>query len=153
MDDEIRIKIMQRCQSYNIDCPYALSNNPTIPCFGNFEQCKNWRENLSNQSNEEKSSKGLRFWVSWCHPENDCRPLNCPPNEKIIGWWNSGYNENDECIVCALINAKDEFDMYDAVLQEWPEANNRKWRFVEEVSDFWMPNARFPLSDWMKERI
>lgn len=36
----------------------------------------------------------------------------------------------------------------------WPEvAKGVEWRFFNTVEADWLPNDRFPLSDWAKERL
>jgi hypothetical protein len=27
-----------------IECPYALSEDSPLPCFGSFDQCEDWRK-------------------------------------------------------------------------------------------------------------
>lgn len=93
----------------------------------------------------------LRFWLSWVQPTEDHRPLTYPPNEAIIGWWCSGYTPEDHATICALVEAVDEEGAKLAVLKDWPEAG--EWRFCEQFGLSWQPNDRFPLSDWMQERI
>jgi len=37
---------MNNCETYNILCPYALSDigrSASLPCFGTQEQCNKWR--------------------------------------------------------------------------------------------------------------
>lgn len=90
-----------------------------------------------------------RFWISWHQPGDDYRPLTYPPNAAVIGWWKSG--EGRMPILCAVVAAADEGAACAAVLQDWPEATD--WRFCDEKPADWMPNDRFPLSDWMRERL
>lgn len=91
-----------------------------------------------------------RFWVSWLQPTIDYRPLRYPPFNPIMGWWCSGYDENDVATLCAVVLADDDEEAKFNVLQEWPEAE--RWRFCEEKPAGWVPGDRFPLSDWMKPR-
>jgi len=100
-----------------------------------------------------------RYWLSWLQPTNDSRPLTCPPNQSVLGWWESGlsYEVNDDGdevvtpILCALVEAADEQTAKAVVLIDWPEAEG--WRFVSAVPNDWRPMDRFPLADWMIERL
>lgn len=97
------------------------------------------------------NSQIRRFWVSWIQPTEDYRPLSYPPGDSIIGWWCSGYDGQDNPILMALIQGTSEDDVIKAVKADWPEWEN--WRIFEEKEVDWKPGSRFPLSDWMKERI
>ena len=102
----------------------------------------------------ENQAKLNRFWVSWVDSPEDYRPLTFPPNKAILGWWCSGEDLDGNANICALVQARHEADARDAILQEWPEALERgDWRFFERVEDNWIPGDRFPLSDWMRERV
>lgn len=92
-----------------------------------------------------------RFWVSWVQPTEDYRPIQHPPNDSVLGWWCSGYNNNGNATLVALIEADNEQSAEGVIKKDWPEWN--EWRFIEERSNDWRPGDRFPLSDWMKPRI
>lgn len=92
-----------------------------------------------------------RYWCSFVQPTEYYRPLIYPPNESVLGWWCSGYDSNDNAIICALIESASEDDARKAVLKDWPEAQT--FRFCDEVDRKWRPNDRFPLKDWMTERL
>jgi hypothetical protein len=105
------------------------------------------------------------YWLSWRQPTEDCRPLQHPPNGRILGWWQSGSWESGVCeggsldgascecgaILCALVGAGNEGAAKEAVLAEWPEADGR-WRFCDQKPIDWLPGDRFPLTDWMQDR-
>jgi len=38
---------MRKCDSYNIPCPYKLSDESPLSCFGSKEKCKKWREHYT----------------------------------------------------------------------------------------------------------
>ncbi len=92
----------------------------------------------------------MKYWLSWYQPTEDARPLTYPPNKSILGWWNSGSRCSDDAhTICALVDAQSEDAAKKAVTKDWPEA--KEWRFCAE-SDGKLSD-RFPLSDWMKERM
>lgn len=93
-----------------------------------------------------------RFWVSWNQPTEDYRPLNFPPNQKVLGYWCSGFSADDSATLCALVDAEHESDAMAAIQADWPEAAAHLWRFIEPRTADWLPGDRFPLSDWMRER-
>lgn len=35
---------MNKCNQYDIECPYKLSDESPLPCFATQEQCNTWRE-------------------------------------------------------------------------------------------------------------
>ena len=98
----------------------------------------------------------MRAWVSWIERSEDYRPICDPPNKAVLGWWRSG-----ECLggntLCAYIDADSYTDIDKAVEREWPTHSDlnyiRDWRFLKIVPDDFVPSDRFPLSDWMRERI
>ena len=95
-----------------------------------------------------------RFWLSWYQPGDDPRPLTCPPNEAIRGWWVSGTGD-DKFSICAVVDAESEEAAKAAVRVDWPEAE--KWRFCEEKPRDWKPGDRFVVREgkdnWIKERL
>ena len=93
-----------------------------------------------------------RYWLSFLKPTQDYRPLAHPPNEQILGWWCSGYDGNDNAIICALVSAPARSVAEQAVLKEWPDAT-WLWRFFDERPADWVPGDRFPLADWMRARV
>jgi len=92
-----------------------------------------------------------RFWISWHQPTEDFRPLNFPPKQNVLGWWCSGYGGDDTPILCALVEATHEGMAKAVVREDWPEAE--KFRFCEPRDNEWRPSDRFPLSDWMEQRL
>lgn len=95
----------------------------------------------------------MRFWLSWVQVSNDMRPLTYPPNEAIMGWWCSGYDSDDNYILCAVVDAADAEAAKAAIARDWPEAADAEWRFCEPQSPNWRPAERFPLSPWMQKRF
>jgi hypothetical protein len=95
-----------------------------------------------------------RFWMSWYCYDEDHRPLMYPPNEGILGWWCSGYGENngkDAVTICAMVEAKTENEAWSAVLIDWPGIDKR---FCEpQEKDEWRISNRFQLADWMIPRF
>jgi hypothetical protein len=83
-----------------------------------------------------------RWWISWYQPTDDWRPLRFPP-PNVLGYWCSGYDENDVPILVALVEGDDP---YAVVWKQWPEAE--RWRFCEDVAADWRPGDRFMLPDW-----
>ena len=91
----------------------------------------------------------MRFWISWYQPTGDHRPLAYPPHRSILGWWCTGFADEGTATLCALVDATNEDDAKAAVIKEWPEAE--RWRFCNEHDGDL--GDRFPLSDWMRERM
>lgn len=100
----------------------------------------------------ETATPRTRFWVSWVQPGCDHRPLTYPPNAAILGWWCSGFNEADESILCALVEATDDIAVTEAIKQDWSEFDQSGWRFFNVVATDFLPGDRFPLTPWMQER-
>lgn len=92
-----------------------------------------------------------RFWLSWYQPTDDYRPLAFPPNEAILGWWCTGYECDSRPIICALVQAESLEAAWLAVRRDWPEFTKRFQG--DRASDYVIRNDRFPLSDWMRERM
>jgi len=92
-----------------------------------------------------------RYWCSWVCPEDDPRPLSYPPNEKVLGWWCSGYDGEDRSILCATVAGSSETEVAEAIRADWPEFDG-EFRFIQET-DSAPPGDRFPLSDWMECRF
>lgn len=88
-------------------------------------------------------------WISWHQPTEDYRPITAPPHAAVMGWWCSGGDDNSHSL-CALVVADDEEQARAIVLVDWPEAE--RWRFCDPKPNAQMGD-RFPLSDWMIERI
>lgn len=89
-----------------------------------------------------------RYWVSWYQPTEDYRPLTHPPS-KLLGWWCSGYNcEDDKAIIVVLLDADDEKQAKEILKEYWPETKNIAWRFFSIKENNFIPNNRFPLSEW-----
>jgi hypothetical protein len=90
------------------------------------------------------------YWISWWQPTADVRPVRSPPNSAVLGWWCTGERGDGAASLCALVRAKDEYWARAAILIDWGEA--RDWRFCEPREDTELSD-RFPLSDWMIERM
>jgi hypothetical protein len=91
------------------------------------------------------------WWLSWYQPGDDPRPLGFPPNENVLGWWVSGYREND-ATVCALVKADTEEQAKAKINIDWPEA--AEWRFCDRRDLTEKPlGDRFPLADWMRPKV
>lgn len=82
------------------------------------------------------------YWMSWCEPGDDYRPLTLPLPAAIRGWWCSGYDSDDNATLCALVKAESEDDAKALICQFWKPGY---WRFCEERGDDWLPGDRFPL--------
>lgn len=93
-----------------------------------------------------------RYWISWSQPGEDYRPLRFPPDEKIIGWWATGFSFNTTSL-CAFVVANNDEEAANSILKDWPEATQNGWRFFETKDPEFVPNDRFPLSEWMQERL
>lgn len=48
---------MNRCPVAVYDCPYALSYESPLPCFGRHEQCKAWRDKMASKELEFHSEE------------------------------------------------------------------------------------------------
>lgn len=94
-----------------------------------------------------------RFWVSWIEKGTDFRPVTFPPRLPILGWWCSGYDGDDNAIICAAVEAESHAAAESGIRQDWPGAGLEGWRFFGEQRPNWTPGDRFPLEDWMKERF
>jgi mevalonate kinase len=93
-----------------------------------------------------------KYWISWYQPGDDYRPLSFPPNDKIVGWWATGYSANDMTTLVAFVCADNDSEAAEAILKDWPEATQNDWRFFEERDDIQLGD-RFKLSEWMLERL
>jgi len=104
---------------------------------------------MKNRSRESTALR--RFWMSWFVSEEDYRPLTYPPNAAILGWWCTGTSSDDRATLCGLVDATTEEEARAAVLRDWPGI---EWRFIEpQDADYVIMSDRFPLSDWMKQRM
>jgi len=92
------------------------------------------------------------WWCSWVSAEPDYRPLSSPPNAAILGWWKSGETADGDSTLVALIQANGEGEASASVRKDWPEFDGG-WRFIDEVGADWVLGDRFPVSEWMKERM
>jgi hypothetical protein len=50
---------MNKCINYKIPCPYALSKNSPLPCFGSQLQCNKYIKTYK-KNNKSKFEKGKR---------------------------------------------------------------------------------------------
>lgn len=83
----------------------------------------------------------MTFWARWYGgKDGDMRPLSGKP--KDIEWWCSGEREPEpQFVICALVTARSETDVWAKVHEEWPEAVPS---FCEEKETGWRPDsARF----------
>ena len=98
-----------------------------------------------------------RYWISWIQRTEDYRPLTSPPNVAILGWWCSGFDGDDNAVICATVQAIDPSAAALAVFSDWPEAEvevaKNGWRFFEPREPGWIPSDRFALSEWERERF
>ena len=97
-------------------------------------------------------AKMKRFWLSWIQPGYDYRPMSFPPGKGILGWWLTGKDSQDRAILCALVEAKDEQDAWHQVWLDWPDMGDRRFA-TEQDKDYQVISDRFPLKDWIKERM
>lgn len=99
----------------------------------------------------------MRAWISWICTSTDRRPLTYPPNRQILGWWCTGYAPSGESMLVALVECGDVNDAATAIYADWPEARlaveEWGWRFADLKPDNYVPNDRFPLSEWMMDRV
>ena len=93
----------------------------------------------------------MLYWISWFQPTEDVRSLSFPPNNNVLGWWNTGMRMVDGAsTICALVKAGSKTQAEEAIQIDWPEAI--EWRFCDLVDSTEL-NDRFILSDWMEKRI
>jgi hypothetical protein len=92
-----------------------------------------------------------RYWLSWIQPTEDYRPKTYPPNKDVLGWWCSGYDSEDNAILCACVAAKTETKAKSVIKKDWPEA--KQWRFCDPQTADFRPGDRFPIAGWMTERF
>lgn len=95
--------------------------------------------------------------MSWVSNTVDYRPLTYPPRKEILGWWCTGYNEDDMPTIVALVQCNDLNDVAEIIYSEWPESRQFVeqfgWRFADLHVDDFVPGDRFVLTDWMRERL
>lgn len=103
------------------------------------------------EARNERQDGLKRWWISWFQPTEDSRPLTYPPNERILGWWETGFEIDGPFTLVALVLGSTAEDAKSAVRQDWPEAE--RWRFCNQRSEQYRPSDRFPISDWMRARI
>lgn len=102
---------------------------------------------------DEEGWDAMRVWISWYQPTDDYRPLTDPPADGILGWWCSGYDQDDVPSICALVDvdSSDPESAKKVILHSWPEAD--RWRFCDPREDDYLPGDRFPLKPWMEDRV
>lgn len=91
-----------------------------------------------------------RYWLRWLSNVEDHRPVTYPPNQAILGWWCTGYDSKDNGICVGLVQAYSQEQAWIFVSEDWPEMTADSG---EEVGIDFPLGDRFPLRDWMKERI
>lgn len=92
-----------------------------------------------------------RFWISWTQYTDDFRPVTYPPSPEVVGWWNSGEDEQGNAILVALVESDSKENAKAIICSEknWPEAGEiDEWRFFEEKKSNWIPGERFPIPAW-----
>jgi len=85
-----------------------------------------------------------KYWVSWVHKEGDgAFELHSP-------WWISGYDSNDNPMICAAIKT-DMIPEHHIRLSYDNPPEDIAFRFAEERPEKWSPFCdRFAKADWMK---
>jgi hypothetical protein len=84
-----------------------------------------------------------RYWVSWYSGYYADEGCTEPPFQV----WISGYHkrpdskERDDCIICALIDAPSENDIWYIVAKYFPDYQER---FCEKRDKDYIPGDRFP---------
>jgi hypothetical protein len=96
-----------------------------------------------------------KYWMSWYEKAHDPRPITYPPNEAILGWWNSGQRCSDNAFtICALVKAESPELAWQAIEKDWPQKAGFEERFCEARPDDYALGDRFVVDqDWMKERL
>lgn len=91
----------------------------------------------------------MRWWVSWIQPTEDYRPIVYPPTD-LIGWWCSGYDSDDNAVLCAALDAPTQLAAENIIKAYWPESGYQQdgWRFFDSKPDDWLPGERFQLPEW-----
>lgn len=83
--------------------------------------------------------------------------MTYPPNNAVKGWWLSGYDSEDNAVLCAVVDADSIEAAVASINLDWPESGmtaNSGYRFIEKKPDLkWVPGDRFPLAGWMKDRL
>lgn len=82
-----------------------------------------------------------RYWVSWFSGYYEDEGCTKPPFQV----WISGYrdrpkSDRDECIICAVIDANSEKQIWEAVKKHFPDF---KERFCEQKDVDYKPSGRF----------
>lgn len=92
------------------------------------------------------------YWVSWVCTEDDYRPVSCPPNENVLGWWCTGQDSNDNAILCAMVFSETyDSGVIDSIQKDWPEFAGDFRLF--EVHKTLKLSDRFVVSEWMEPRL
>jgi hypothetical protein len=84
-----------------------------------------------------------RYWISFV--AEDHRPVKWPLPPELIQSWCSGYDSEDNEIVCLLAQHDDEDALWRMIHEYWPETVGQTWRFWQEHNVDWTPGSRFPL--------
>jgi hypothetical protein len=108
-------------------------------------------EKLGAEQGRERKPRN-RWWLSWVQTSEDFRPLAHPPNKDVLGWWCSGYDADDNAILCAAVIGSTERDAKKAIAKDWPESKTANWRFCRLLESLELSD-RFPLDSWAKERF
>lgn len=99
-----------------------------------------------------------RYWVRWYEYCPDNRPVTDPPAESILAWWETGRG-NDYSTICAVIEATNEDEAKELVSSNWPDDGSWKPKRFDTTDDRGPTfdasglSDRFPVKDWMVERL
>jgi hypothetical protein len=86
-------------------------------------------------------------WISWFQPGDDHRPINFPPDKRVLGWWKTGERSYDSAsTLVSLVLAKTEEEALSILKIDWPEVD--EVRFCEDKNDTKLSD-RFPIKEWM----
>ncbi len=101
-----------------------------------------------------KEGKNL-IWLSWYQSSKDYRPICFPPTPKaLLGWWCTGSSDSQGWTMCALVEDQgSEENTWNIILDKdcWPDAGAR--RFYDSVGLIATLSNRFPVTNWMTERM
>lgn len=92
-----------------------------------------------------------RWWMSFIGDAT--RGVLWPPPEGMLGSWCTGWDSDDKPVIVCWTQAPTEEAARAIAAQSFPESAGREFRFCGVVEHDWRPNDRFPLSDWMEERL
>lgn len=87
-----------------------------------------------------------KYWISWIHEET------YGSFELYLPWWCTGYDSEDNSLICAAILAYNEEEAVNKIESSYDaKPQHIIFRFIDEKEKEWSPfNDRFPKADWMK---